>query len=116
MRLPRQTLKKIPEILRKRPKAEVFFFDEGRFGLQPVTGRRWAIMEDRPISLVCPGYKNFYLYSAVNPVSGEDFSLILPWVNTAMMNLYLDNFCKALKKRSCFLIMGSSWVAQKRRF
>ena len=65
-------------------------------------------MEDRPISLVCPGYKNFYLYSAVNPVSGEDFSLILPWVNTAMMNLYLDNFCKALKKRSCFLIMDQA--------
>jgi len=31
-----------------------------------------------------------YLYGAVNPISGESCALVLPWADTAMMQLHLD--------------------------
>jgi transposase len=105
---PKRLLKKLPEILRKRPDAEVFFFDEGRFGFQPVTGRRWARRGVRPSAVVRPGYKNFYAYSAVSPNAGEEITLFLPWVNTTMMKLFLDHLSRALGARSCFLVMDQA--------
>jgi hypothetical protein len=66
---------------------------------------------------VRPGYENFYVYSAVCPSTGEDFSLFLPWVNTTMMNLYLEQFQEALSGRFCFLVLDQAgWhVAEKLR-
>jgi hypothetical protein len=40
------------------------------------------------------GYKNFYLYSCVAPLSGESFTLFLPEVNTDMMNIFFDELSK----------------------
>lgn len=104
----KRLLKKLPEILRKRPDADVFFFDEGRFGFQPVTGRRWTRKGVHSITIVRPGYKNFYAFSAVNPNTGEEITLFLPWVNTAMMKLFLDHLSQVLDKRSCFLVMDQA--------
>ena len=86
----------------------MFFFDEGRFGFQPVTGRRWARKGVRQTVVVRPGYKNFYAYSAVSPVTGEAFSLFLPWVNTVMMNLYLKYLSQFLGDRSCIIVMDQA--------
>jgi len=73
----------------------VFFFDEGRFGLEPNLGRHWARRGRRPVSLVEPRCQNFYVYSAVPPHDEQAFSLFLPWANTEMMNLYLDELAQA---------------------
>jgi transposase len=91
-----------------RPDAEIFFFDEGRFGLKPVVGRCWTRRGERAVVNVQPGYKNFYMYSAVNPATGEDVSLFLPWVNTAMMNIFLENLGVALGGRHCLLVMDQA--------
>ncbi len=77
------------------PNGRVFFFDEGRFGLKPNLGRHWARKGCRPVCSVEPRYQNFYIYSAVSPQDEEAFSLFLPWVNTEMMNLYLDELAQA---------------------
>ena len=69
------------------PRRQVLFFDEGRFGLKPTLGRSWAQRGKTPHIPVKPGYTNFYLYSAVDPVKGEHFTLLLPWVNTDIMNI-----------------------------
>jgi hypothetical protein len=74
----------------------VFFFDEGRFGLQPATGKFWGRKGIRRIATMRSGYANFYMYSAVNPTTGEDVSLFLPWVNTAMMNVFFEAMPKAI--------------------
>lgn len=89
----------------KDPKSKVFFFDEGRFGLQSTITRIWAekgkLLEVR----VKQGYENFYSYSAVSPNSGEPFSLFLPEVNTEMMNLYLGELSKEYFDSNLLLIM-----------
>ena len=96
------------------PNRLVLFFDEGRFGLKPVLGRLWARKGKRPHSVVKPGYKNFYLYSGVSPHTGEAFTLILPWVNTEMMNLYLDYLSLAYPDKELMLIMDQAgWHKSK---
>jgi transposase len=95
-------------MLQARPDAHVFFFDEGRFGFKPTTGRRWARKGERPIVVVQPGYQNFYVYTAVSPMTGEEVSLFLPWVNTTMMNLFLAHLGQALGERRCVLVMDQA--------
>ncbi len=90
------------------------FFDEGRFGLKPVLGRAWYPKEIQPIQMVMPRYLNFYLYSAVNPMTGEEFTLFIPWVNTEMMNLYLAHLRCAIKKRKILLVWDQAgWHRSK---
>ena len=67
------------------------FFDEGRFGLQPVVGRQWARRGSKQRVLVLPGYRYFYIYAGVSPLTGETFMLYLPGVDTEIMNVYLFN-------------------------
>ncbi len=96
------------------PQGRVFFFDEGRFGLKPNLGRHWARKGQRAIRAVDPGYQNFYVYSAVAPGDQEAFSLFLPWVNTEMMNLYLDELAKAYSGARILLIWDQAgWHCAK---
>ena len=83
----------------------LFFFDEGRFGTMSTVGRCWGLRGIRVYSPVKPGYKNFYIYSSVSPHTGDSFSLILPWVNTEIMNLYLEQFSSAFSDTHIMLIM-----------
>ena len=100
--------------MKESPDAAVFFFDEGRFGLMPVVGKCWSRKGVRPVTIVRPGYENFYAYSAVNPVTGEDVSLFLPWANTEMMNIFLDTLKAALDDRECLLVLDQAgWHSSK---
>lgn len=87
------------------PRQRLFFFDEGRFGMHTEHGRLWALRGIRPIAPTRIGYENFYIYGAVSPVDGEGFALFLPWVNTEMMNLYLEQFAKTYPQDEITLIM-----------
>jgi hypothetical protein len=82
----------------------VFFFDESRFGLHPYMGRCWARKGVRVSAPVSPNYQNFYVYSGVAPLTGDAFSLFLPWVNTKMMNLYLAEMSAAFPDKKIMLI------------
>jgi transposase len=60
------------------------------------------------------GFQNFYLYSAVDIKSGEDFTLILPKVNTTCMNLFLAEMTKHINDKSIILVMdGAGWHHSK---
>ena len=87
-----------------KPNRRVFFFDEGRFGLKPTLGRYWSRKSQRPVESVNPGYENFYVYSSVPLQPGEAFSLFLPWVNTDMMNLYLEELSLAYADQELLII------------
>ena len=93
---------------------EVFFFDEGRFGLMPSVGRCWGLRGKKIKSFVSAGYKNFYAYSSVSPFTGDSFTLFLPWVNTEMMNLYLKELSSAFQKKRVLIIMDQAgWHCSK---
>ena len=60
------------------------------------------------------GFKNFYLYSAVEPQTGIDFTLQISHVNTACLNVYLDEFSKAFSQDKIILVMdGAGWHRSK---
>jgi len=94
----------------KHPDNIVFFFDEGRFGLQSTVMRVWA-EKGKPLEIkVKQGYQNFYIYSSVCPHSGDSFNLFMPEVNTEMMNIYLKELSNTFLDKKIILIMDqASW-------
>lgn len=90
------------------PNRRVLFFDEGQFGLKTDRGRCWAPKAVRPYSLISIGYKNFYVYTSVCPHTSDSFSLFLPWVNTEIMTLYLQQLSAAYPDKELMLIMNQA--------
>ncbi|HPV27815.1 MAG TPA: IS630 family transposase [Bacteroidales bacterium] len=92
----------------------VYFFDEGRFGLQSSLCRKWAKKGVPCTGKVRQSYQNFYVYSAVAPGDGDSFHLLLPFVNTEMMQTYLDEFSQSLGEKEIILIMDQAgWHKSK---
>lgn len=59
-------------------------------------------------------YQNFYVYSAVAPKTGDGFHLLLPFVNTEMMQMYLDELSQSLGEEEVILIMDQAgWHKSK---
>ena len=60
------------------------------------------------------GFQNFYVYSAINIISGKDFSLIAPKVNTTLMNVFLEEMSKDLGSREAIVVMDcAGWHKSK---
>lgn len=94
----------------KKPNTEVLFFDESRFGTHSKLGHGWFKKGFRTQVKINMGFKNFYVYSAVNSTSGESFNLTMPYVNTDCMNIFLSRLAMSLKGKNCLFIMdGASW-------
>jgi hypothetical protein len=90
------------------PEQLLFFFDEGRFGLQSTLIRIWA---ERGIPLsqrVQQGYQNFNLCSCVSPFSGESFTLFLLEVNTDIMNIFFEELSKEYPDREIRIVMDQA--------
>ena len=73
----------------------VFSQDAGRFGLLTVRRRRLTARGVQPIGPVQHVFEWFYVYGAVEPMTGERFFLELPYLNAAMFQLFMDAFAKA---------------------
>jgi transposase len=77
---------------------EVWAEDEARLGLKPILRRVWAKRGARPQAVVYPRYEWLWVYAAVHPSSGQVFWAILPYLNTEMMQLFLDEFAMSQAK------------------
>ena len=100
----------MPKIIKDNPDKEIFYFDESRFGTHSKIGHAWFKTGTRTRVKVKLGFKNFYLYCAVNPKTGEEFTLILPNVNKEWMKIFMTEFYKKYKDRNIIMIMdGAGW-------
>jgi transposase len=89
---------------------KVFFFDESRFGTHSKIGHGWFQKGSRTTVPVKLGFKNFYLYSAVDSLSGDACTLLLPKVNTECMNIFLQELGQQYGEHPILLVMdGASW-------
>ena len=89
--------------------------DEARFGTHSKQGHGWFLTGRRSRVAVKLGFKNFYVYSSVEPKTGEVFSLILPKVNTELMNIYLQKMSTYYKGEQITLVMdGAGWHKSKK--
>ena len=65
-----------------------------------------------PIKL---GFKNFYLYSAIELGTGDNLTLELPYVNTDCLNIFLDQLSKFYPNDKIILVMdGAGWHKSKK--
>ena len=108
------TSKKLQEITEKSPQKRLFFFDESRFGTHSKLGHGWFPKGKRTQVAVKLGFKNFYLYSAVETKTGEYFTLEIPYVNTNCMNVFLEEMSKQYAGDEIILVMdGAGWHKSK---
>lgn len=110
-----QNLKKnLVQKFKDNPDAELMFSDEARFGTHSKLGHGWFETGSRTQIPVKLGYKNFYIYGCANPITGKNFTLLLPKANTICMNLFLRELAKEFNDKKVLLIVdGAGWHKSK---
>lgn len=71
-------------------KVEIWFQDEMRFGEKTPVAAVWCLKGTKPKQLKQLGFRNSYIYGAVNPTTGERIGLVYPGCNSDVMNIHLD--------------------------
>ncbi len=74
----------------------VYFQDEARFGTQGTITRVWAPRGSRPRAVRQNGREWLYVLMAVCADTGAASALIMPELNTAVVNLFLERFSREL--------------------
>ena len=84
--------------------------DEGRFGRITDIRRCWAPKGIRPKVLKQVVRTFIYVYAAVCMALGKMTSLILPYANTDMMNLFLEEVSNDFKEYFVIMLVdGAGW-------
>ena len=76
----------------------VSFEDEARFGTQGTITRVWAPKGSRPRAVRQNGREWLYVLMAVCLSTGSASALIMPELNTVVLNLFLEQFARELPK------------------
>ena len=93
---------------------KLMFQDEARFGRISDVRRCWAPYPLRPLCRAMLTHEYTYAYGAVDVTSGEFDSLILPHVNTACMQIFLDEVgSRHPGERIVMVLDGAGWHAGK---
>lgn len=95
-------------LVRDRKLDRVWALDEGRFGLKVWFRRRWYPLGERPPWVVADRYEWRWLYAAVEPSSGQSFFLLLPRVDTACLQWFLDAFRRQVPGERVGLVWDGS--------
>ena len=86
---------------------KVFAQDETRLGLQPILRRRITACGVQPVATVWQRFENFYLFGAVEPLTGDSFFLELPLLNSTMFQLWLDDFAQTFAASFNILVLDN---------
>ena len=73
---------------------EIWFEDEARIGQKNGQVRQWAKRGSRPCQPADQRYGNAYLFGAICLARGVGAALALPYANTEMMQLHLDEISR----------------------
>lgn len=86
---------------------KVFAQDETRLGLLPIVRRRITARGVQPVATVMHQFDNFYLYGAVEPITGASFFLELPSLNSQAFQRWLDGFAAAFPESLNCLVLDN---------
>ncbi len=88
--------------------------DEGRFGRISAGRAAWAPPGTRPRSPRQVIRQYLYAFVAVCPSLGKMTSLILPYANTEMMNIFLEHVAKEFREYFILMLVdGAGWHKSK---
>nr|CCD32288.1 Putative transposase [Methylocystis sp. SC2] len=82
--------------------------DEARIGQKNGIVRQWARRGTRPRQPADQRYENAYLFGAICPAKGKGAALALPYADTNMMQLHLNESRATLKRAR---MLCCSWIA-----
>ena len=82
--------------------------DEARFGRISGAKKSWAPCNIRPLVPKQIVRKFTYAFSAVCPSMGEITSLILPYANTQMMNMFLEHVSEEFKNYNIIMLLDQA--------
>lgn len=100
MRLLKNNLKEEKETAEKSGrKVALYFQDEAGFSLTTDIGYTWFKAGNRPELKASVSRKYIHLSGAADPESGDIFLLLLPWLNTVIFQIFLNEFAKHVKSR-----------------
>lgn len=86
------------------------FQDEARFGRISQCRRCWHKKPMRPIVKAMLTHQYTYAYGAVSPMDGRFDSLILPQVNGAWMQVFLDEIASRYAQHNIIMVLdGAGW-------
>ena len=90
------------------------FQDESGFGRINKPKYCWCKKGKRP-TVPCHHIREYkYAYGAVEPLTGENFFLTLPYCNTDCMNVFLEKLSEEYKEDKILLVCdGASWHKSK---
>ena len=84
--------------------------DEARIGLLPIVRHRITAKGIQPICGTEQKREYFYLFGAIEPLTGEDFMLEMPTLDGACFQVFLDEFAK-LDSESFHLLLVDNATA-----
>lgn len=88
------------------------FQDEARFGRISDVRRCWAPKPLRPLCQAMLTHEYTYAYAAVDVLTGEMDSLMLPHVNTQCMQVFLDEVARRHPNERIVMVLdGAGWHA-----
>ena len=93
--------------LDRRP-IKIFFQDEGRFGRMTDLYKCWCPKGIRPVLRKALEREFTYVYSAIAPLTGDNFSMVLPEVNNKIMSLYLKELSSFYFGYRIVMVMDSA--------
>jgi len=91
-------VEQIEAIAEAHPGQEIrtYHQDEARFGQKGTITRVWARKGSRPRAVRQTGFTSLYVLAAVCAATGAVSALIMPELNTAVVNLFLEQFAREL--------------------
>ena len=87
-------VEQIDAIAAAHPEEEIhtYFQDEARFGQKGTITRVWARRGSRPRAVRQTGFSSLYVLAAVCAATGAMSAVIMPTLNTEVVNLFLEQF------------------------
>lgn len=98
------------KVFNKGRKIRLMFQDEAGFGRINKPKYCWCTKGVRP-SVPCHHIREYrYVYGAVEPLTGRSCFLVMPYCNTACMNIFLDELSKQFPDDIILLCCdGAAW-------
>lgn len=97
----------------RHAQVQVWAEDEGRFGLIPTYRRVWAPRGKRPTASSRRAYQWAYLFSFVQPSTGETVNFVGSTVSADVMSVVLEEFAKeaglGADRRAVVVLDGAGW-------
>jgi hypothetical protein len=95
----------------RKKRIEIWFQDEARIGQKNCLVRQWARKGTRPRQPADQRYENAYLFGAICPARGVGAALALPFADTDMMQLHIDEISLHVAKgaHAVLLLDRAGW-------